>query len=92
MAIRQMLVMGLKESISKVRSSIAYAISAIATWDWPDAWPDLFRTLMQALGSGNPDLVHGAMRVLTGWLFKRINDFNTLLEYELKIIIVTIIL
>jgi len=44
----------------------AYAISAIAHWDWPEAWPDLFGQLMQALTSGDGNLVHGAMRVLTG--------------------------
>ena len=46
----------------------AYAISAIARWDWPDEWPDLFNQLVQAVASGNPYLVHGAMRVLTGQL------------------------
>lgn len=61
-----MLPHGLKETISKVRSSVAYAISAIAHWDWPEAWPELFQILMQALAGGNPDLIHGAMRVLTG--------------------------
>jgi hypothetical protein len=64
-AIRQVLPMGLKESISKVRSSVAYAVSAIAHWDWPEAWPELFGILMDALTSGNNDAVHGAMRVLT---------------------------
>nr|XP_058971954.1 importin-9-like isoform X2 [Pocillopora verrucosa] len=43
----------------------AYAISAIAYWDWPEAWPRLFGNLMQALTSGDGNLVHGAMRVLT---------------------------
>ncbi|XP_048589409.1 importin-9 [Nematostella vectensis] len=64
-AIRCLLPAGLSESISKVRSSVAYAISAIAHWDWPEAWPELFGLLMEALMSGNPNLVHGAMRVLT---------------------------
>ena len=64
--IRQLLPQGLSESISKVRSSIAYAISAIAHWDWPELWPELFPLLMQALSSGQPNAVHGAMRVLSG--------------------------
>ncbi|XP_005100562.2 importin-9 isoform X2 [Aplysia californica] len=63
--IRQLLPQGLSESISKVRSSIAYAISAIAHWDWPELWPDLFPLLMQALTSGQPNAVHGSMRVLS---------------------------
>ncbi|GFO07409.1 importin-9 [Plakobranchus ocellatus] len=63
--IRQLLPQGLSESISKVRSSIAYAISAIAHWDWPEAWPELFPLLMQAVTSLQPNAVHGAMRVLS---------------------------
>ena len=61
-----MLPEALRESISKVRSSVAYAISAIAHWDWPEAWPDLFGQLMQLIVSGDGNAVHGAMRVLTG--------------------------
>ncbi|XP_070557729.1 LOW QUALITY PROTEIN: importin-9-like [Ptychodera flava] len=64
-AIRTMLPSGLRESISKVRTSVAYAISAIAHWDWPEAWPELFHELMSALTSGDSNAVHGAMRVLT---------------------------
>lgn len=64
--IRELLPGGLRESISKVRSSVAYAISAIAHWDWPEAWPQLFSLLMEMLVSGDVNAVHGAMRVLTG--------------------------
>ncbi|XP_022238749.1 importin-9-like [Limulus polyphemus] len=64
-AIRQILPHGLREPISKVRSSVAYAISAVAHWDWPEAWPQLFDLLMEALTSGDSNAVHGAMRVLT---------------------------
>ena len=67
--IRAILPHGLKESISKVRSSVAYCISSIAHWDWPDEWPELFNILTGALrGNENdpqtPFLVHGAVRVL----------------------------
>lgn len=65
-AIRELLPGGLREAISKVRSSVAYAISAIAHWDWPEAWPQLFTLLMEMLVSGDINAVHGAMRVLTG--------------------------
>ncbi|XP_035237885.1 importin-9 [Anguilla anguilla] len=64
-AIRQLLPGGLREAISKVRSSVAYAVSAIAHWDWPEAWPQLFTLLMDMLVSGDINAVHGAMRVLT---------------------------
>ncbi|KAL3853056.1 hypothetical protein ACJMK2_016638 [Sinanodonta woodiana] len=62
--IRRILPVGLQESISKVRSSVAYAISAIAHWDWPEAWPNLFHVLMETLSSEDPNSVHGVMRVL----------------------------
>lgn len=65
-AIRELLPGGLREAISKVRSSVAYAVSAIAHWDWPEAWPQLFTLLMEMLVSGDVSAVHGAMRVLTG--------------------------
>ncbi|KTF81221.1 hypothetical protein cypCar_00003024, partial [Cyprinus carpio] len=64
-AIRELLPSGLREAISKVRSSVAYALSAIAHWDWPEAWPGLFKLLMDMLASGDVNAVHGAMRVLT---------------------------
>ncbi|ELW47676.1 Importin-9 [Tupaia chinensis] len=50
--IRELLPNGLRESISKVRSSVAYAVSAIAHWDWPEAWPQLFNLLMEMLVYG----------------------------------------
>ena len=65
--IRAILPHGLKESISKVRSSVAYCISCIAHWDWPDEWPELFGILTTALRGNDaqtPFLVHGAVRVL----------------------------
>lgn len=70
-AIRNILPIGLKETISKVRSSVAYAVSAIAHWDWPEQWPQLFDILMEALTSGSQEAVHGAMRVLTGKILQR---------------------
>ena len=54
------------ESDSRVRATIAYVISSIASWDWPDDWPELFDILMSALASSDTDAVHGSMRVLTG--------------------------
>ncbi|XP_076807350.1 importin-9-like [Clavelina lepadiformis] len=63
-AIRQMLPLGLRDNDKKIRGTVAYAISAIAHWDWPDEWPELFPLLMEAVNSGEPDAVHGSMRVL----------------------------
>jgi len=62
--IRQMLPMGLKESISKVRNTVAFSLAAIAHWDWPDHWPELFEILMQAVKGNDEFAVQGAVRVL----------------------------
>ena len=62
-----------------MRSSVAYAVSAIAHWDWPEAWPQLFTLLMDMLVSGDVNAVHGAMRVLTGteaWGFLKLSHFK----------------
>ncbi|XP_033214886.1 importin-9 [Belonocnema kinseyi] len=63
--IKELLPVGLRESISKVRTAVAYAISAIAHWDWPENWPGLFDILVSCLSRENEFAVHGAMRVLT---------------------------
>ncbi|XP_043281951.1 importin-9 isoform X2 [Venturia canescens] len=63
--IKELLPLGLRESISKVRASVAYAISAIAHWDWPENWPGLFDILVSCLSGDSEFAVHGAMRVLT---------------------------
>lgn len=44
---------------------MAYAISAIAHWDWPEHWPGLFDILVSCLSGESEYAVHGAMRVLT---------------------------
>jgi len=62
--IRQMLPMGLKESISKVRNTVAFSLASIASWDWPDQWPQLFDILMQAIKGTDEFAVQGAVRVL----------------------------
>lgn len=43
---------------------MAYAISGIAHWDWPENWPSLFDILVSCLRTENEYAVHGAMRVL----------------------------
>lgn len=63
-AIRQMLPMGLKESISKVRNTVAFSLAAIAHWDWPDHWPQLFDILIEAMKADDEFAVQGAVRVL----------------------------
>lgn len=49
----------------QVRTAVAYAISGIAHWDWPENWPALFDVLVSCLREESECAVHGAMRVLT---------------------------
>ena len=43
---------------------MAYTISTIASWDWPDHWPELFDILMAALKENEEFAVQGCVRVL----------------------------
>ena len=41
-------------------------MSAIAVWEWPEEWAELFDVLMTGVHSGNPCLINGSMQVLEG--------------------------
>lgn len=66
--IRKILPNGLYDSNSKIRVSVAYTISTIASMDWPDTWTDLFDIIVKCLG-GNEDSIHGAMQVLVEFTY-----------------------
>lgn len=61
--IRNILPNGLYDPNSKIRTSVAYTISNIASLDWPNTWTELFDIIVKCLG-GNEDSIHGAMQVL----------------------------
>lgn len=62
-AIKTILPQGLYDPNSKIRSVVAYSISNIASYDWPNDWQELFDIIVKCL-SGNENSVHGAMKVL----------------------------
>lgn len=62
--IRELLLSGLTDPARKIRTAIAFALSSIAHSDYPTSFPSLIPTIINLLQSGNPDAVHGAMRVL----------------------------
>lgn len=66
--IRKILPNGLYDSNSKIRVSVAYTISAIASQDWPHTWTELFDIIVKCLG-GNEDSIHGAMQVLVEFTY-----------------------
>lgn len=73
--VKQLLPLGISDQSSKVRTQVAVAVSLIASWDWPESWPNLFDILLSALngvpvGKPNPtnqidlNTVHGALETL----------------------------
>lgn len=50
----------------KVKSSASYAVSKIASADFPNLWPELLPSLLQIINNpaSSPGAVHGALKVL----------------------------
>jgi hypothetical protein len=46
-----------------LRSSLAYAVSTIAHYDWPEEWPQLGQILISYLSSGNGIAIYSAIKV-----------------------------
>lgn len=69
--IREILPDSLGDADRSVRTSAAYAVAAVAAFDWPTHWPNLIEALVNAVASTNAPLVHGAMHALSGhtWSF-----------------------
>ena len=77
--VKDLLPLGLNDPASKIRTTVAFAIASLASWDWPEHWPALWPQLMVCLNGGgavttaagrsgaNVDLnaVHGALETLT---------------------------
>lgn len=64
----------MQDASGKSRIAIAYVISKIAHFDWPELWPTLFDELMACLNSHNSDAVHGATRVLVEFVREVVSD------------------
>ncbi|XP_058460644.1 importin-9 isoform X2 [Malaya genurostris] len=83
-AIKTILPQGLYDPNSKIRSVVAYSISNIASYDWPNDWQELFDIIVKCL-SGNENSVHGAMKVLVEFtldLDKQIIDVGPMILSE----------
>ncbi|KAI0082121.1 ARM repeat-containing protein [Panus rudis PR-1116 ss-1] len=61
--VRHAVFQGLSDPLRKIRSMSALTLSAIASCDWPDEYPDLLSSLIALLSSDSPEAVHGAMQV-----------------------------
>lgn len=83
-AIKTILPKGLYSSNSKIRNTVAYTISSIAGFDWPNDWVELFDIIVKCL-SGNEDSVHGAMQVLVEFTYEledRVKDVGPIILSE----------
>lgn len=83
-AIKTILPKGLYSNNSKIRNTVAYTISSIAGYDWPQDWVELFDIIVKCL-AGNEDSVHGAMQVLVEFTYEleeRVKDVGPLILSE----------
>jgi hypothetical protein len=58
----------------KVKAAASYAVSKIASADFPDEWPDLLPTVLQVVQAGSDDQLHGALKVLRDLVDDCFND------------------
>lgn len=83
-AIKTILPKGLYSNNSKIRNTVAYTISSIAGYDWPNDWVELFDIIVSCL-AGNEDSVHGAMQVLVEFTYEledRVKDVGPIILSE----------
>lgn len=84
-AIKTILPKGLYSGNSKIRNTVAYTISSIAGFDWPNDWVELFDIIVSCL-AGNEDSVHGAMQVLVEFTYEledRVKDVGPIILSEI---------
>ncbi|KFK44558.1 hypothetical protein AALP_AA1G272600 [Arabis alpina] len=63
--IRGLLLSSLDDSHRKICTAISMDISSIATYDWPEEWPELLPFLLKLISNqNNINGVHGALRCL----------------------------
>lgn len=72
--VKQILPIGLNDQSSKIRLCVAYSIAKLASWDWPENWPDLFDLILAGLNGnaiGNQqtgvldlNVIHGCLETL----------------------------
>ncbi|ADV21465.1 hypothetical protein I305_03520 [Cryptococcus gattii E566] len=63
-----------KSSSNSSSPFLAFSLSAIAKYDWPDDYPDLLPQLVNLLTSGSSDSVHGGMRVISDFVRNELSE------------------
>ncbi|KAK6540409.1 hypothetical protein TWF694_009207 [Orbilia ellipsospora] len=63
--LRTSLLQLLSDSERKIRAAAAFAVSRIASYDFPEEWPSLLQDLLQAIPTATDEQLHGLLKVLT---------------------------
>ncbi|RDI78933.1 hypothetical protein Vi05172_g11033 [Venturia inaequalis] len=58
----------------KIKAAASYAVSKIASADFPEEWPHLLPTVLQVVQAGADDQLHGALKVLRDLVDECFND------------------
>jgi hypothetical protein len=58
----------------RVRAIASSAVSKIASYDFPEQWPDLLDILLQVISAGSDGQVHGALKVLADLVDEGLGD------------------
>ncbi|KAK6352777.1 hypothetical protein TWF696_004779 [Orbilia brochopaga] len=63
--VRSSLLQLLSDKERKIRSAAAFAVSRIASHDFPEEWPSLLQDLLNAIPTATDEQLHGLLKVLT---------------------------
>ncbi|KAJ6263790.1 hypothetical protein Dda_2362 [Drechslerella dactyloides] len=63
--VRSSLLQLLSDKERKIRAAAAYAVSRIASYDFPEEWPSLLQDLLEAIPAATDEQLHGLLKVLT---------------------------
>ncbi|CAJ2502053.1 Uu.00g049060.m01.CDS01 [Anthostomella pinea] len=58
----------------KIKTAASYAVGKIANVDFPELWPTLLPTLLEVIGNGSDEQLHGALKVLSDLVEESLSD------------------
>ncbi|EPS40195.1 hypothetical protein H072_5978 [Dactylellina haptotyla CBS 200.50] len=63
--LRNLLLQLLSDKERKIRAAAAFAVSRIASYDFPEDWPSLLQDILNAIPTATDEQLHGLLKVLT---------------------------
>ncbi|KAI3660052.1 hypothetical protein MP638_005330 [Amoeboaphelidium occidentale] len=73
-AVRQNILGMLSESEHKIRVALAYCVSRIAHYDYPEMWPSFTHEILELTKSSDANVVDGAVNVLQDFVSEDLSD------------------